>query len=159
MYVTTDEASPRLDSIDGGAFSAGRPWLPVRLRPTVIHCGPIIWPGSTPCFRCSVNRMKQHSPMPSLVGSGPELVEGYAAFHVRLIAAAISLLEERFSEGEILGRAYHLILSTGFLTTILSCPLIAVRDAVAVSVNGKMSTKSWAASHGRCVKYEGYNQW
>ena len=109
VYVTTDEASPRLDSIDGGAFSAGRPWLPVRLRPTVIHCGPIIWPGSTPCFRCSVNRMKQHSPVPSLVGSGPELAEGYAAFHVRLIAAAISLLEERFSEGEILGRGLSLI--------------------------------------------------
>ncbi|MFI6499660.1 TOMM precursor leader peptide-binding protein [Nonomuraea typhae] len=61
FVLAVSHERPRIaDAVDRAAFAWGTPWLESCLETTDIRVGPVVVPGCTACYRCFVNRRRQH---------------------------------------------------------------------------------------------------
>jgi bacteriocin biosynthesis cyclodehydratase domain-containing protein len=105
------------------AHHRGTVWLPVTMDPPVVRVGPLVVPGSGPCFRCFHRRRQQHDTQPAATAgllaayaADPEAgPAGYLPHHARLAAAIAAQMVStgRGGRGEGWGES-----GPGMVTTI-----------------------------------------
>ena len=98
------------DRVDDLAFAWGTPWLPVVCEHPELRVGPLVVPGSGPCYGCFRMRLAQHVPSEQLTAelhshydadptAGPR---GHVPFHALLAAAAARSVIESGQPGRVL---------------------------------------------------------
>ena len=58
LVVTADYLDPQLERVNAEALAAGRPWMLVRPRGSVVWVGPVFVPGRGPCWACMAARLR-----------------------------------------------------------------------------------------------------
>jgi bacteriocin biosynthesis cyclodehydratase domain-containing protein len=130
-------AMPWLASrLDEMSFAWGTPWLPVICEHPELRVGPLIVPGSGPCYRCFRMRLSQHVPSEQLTAelhrhydedptAGPR---GHMPFHALLAAAAARSVIESGQPGRVL--QLNLVTQksgSGQVVGVHGCPLCGGR--------------------------------
>ncbi len=115
--------TPKLaETIDVRSADWGTPWLPVVLEHPRLRVGPVVVPGSGPCYRCFRERRAQHEQDSAITdalhahydatpAAGPA---GFLPHHVGLAAALVEAELQRFDNGSLADNAgtvrhYHLL--------------------------------------------------
>jgi bacteriocin biosynthesis cyclodehydratase domain-containing protein len=142
VWAASCEHPASTDIIDAAAYRVGRPWVPAVFEHPVIRVGPIVRPGSGPCYRCFALRRYQHHLLPEhiralhgLYGAGQSFgPEGFLPHHVEVAAALVvrqlgRVVEQDVEDGEVLlldilsGR-----LATTRVVAVHGCSRCGVRD-------------------------------
>jgi bacteriocin biosynthesis cyclodehydratase domain-containing protein len=88
------------------AYRFSKPWLPVTMDHPRVRIGPVVVPGTGPCFGCFIARRAQHdahrtatAALDRAYADDPEAgPRGYLDHHVRLAAALSELLLESLDQ-------------------------------------------------------------
>jgi bacteriocin biosynthesis cyclodehydratase domain-containing protein len=113
-------------SMNRAALCSRVPLMFYRLRGTEVECGPLVIPGSTPCYGClSLRRLGLLSPLERM-WQERFIARGLPRFPVGVDFMAIEILKflARLAEPVVQGRLWRLSLATGEATlhTILRLP-------------------------------------